>query len=99
MLSLSKHLKTKIKSFKNRTVMQKIILYTLIVLLSFITNLNAQETDSTKVQKETFEQRARKIANKIEFVTKSEKQALKEKVEAIDLQLEKVKFLKKKQVD
>ncbi|SHI68765.1 hypothetical protein [Flavobacterium haoranii] len=69
--------------------MQKIILYTLIVLLSFITNLNAQETDSTKVQKETFEQRARKIANKIEFVTKSEKQALKEKVEAIDLQLEK----------
>lgn len=69
--------------------MQKIILYTVIVLLSFITNLNAQETDSTKVQKETFEQRARKIANKIEFVTKSEKQALKEKVEAIDLQLEK----------
>lgn len=89
MLSLSKHLKTKIKSFKNRTVMQKIILYTVIVLLSFITNLNAQETDSTKVQKETFEQRARKIANKIEFVTKSEKQALKEKVGAIDLQLEK----------
>lgn len=69
--------------------MQKIILYTVIVLLSFITNLNAQETDSTKVQKETFEQRARKIANKIEFVTKSEKQALKEKVGAIDLQLEK----------
>ena len=69
--------------------MQKIILYTVIVLLSFITNLNAQETDSTKVQKETFEQRARKIANKIEFVTKSEKKALKEKVEAIDLQLEK----------
>ncbi|MDK2772631.1 MAG: hypothetical protein KYX68_10460 [Flavobacterium sp.] len=69
--------------------MQKIILYTVVMLISFITNLRAQETDSTKVQKETFEQRARKIANKIEFVTKSEKQALKEKVEAIDLQLEK----------
>ena len=69
--------------------MQKIILYTVVMLISFITNLRAQETDSIKVSKETFEQRARKIANRIEFVTKSEKQALKEKVEAIDLQLEK----------
>ena len=68
--------------------MQKIILYTVVVLLSFIGKLNAQENDSIKSQKETFEQRAKKIANTIEFVTKSEKQALKEKVEAIEIQLE-----------
>ncbi len=66
--------------------MQKIILYTVVVLLSFISKLNAQENDSIKSI--SFEQRARKIANKIEFVTNSEKQALKEKIEAIEIKLE-----------
>lgn len=72
--------------------MQKIILYTIVVLVSFVSKLTAQENDSIKSQKETFEQRARKIANKIEFITNSEKQALKEKVEAIEIQLEKGKI-------
>lgn len=72
--------------------MQKIILYTVVVLVSFVSKLTAQENDSIKSQKETFEQRARKIANKIEFITNSEKQALKEKVEAIEIQLEKGKI-------
>lgn len=69
--------------------MQKIIFYTVVLLLSFINKLNAQENDSIKNQKETFEQRARKIANKIEFVTNSEKQTLKEKVKTIEIKLEK----------
>lgn len=69
--------------------MQKIIMYAVVVLLSFISKLYSQERDSTKVSKETFEQRTSKIANRIEFVTKSEKQALKVKVETIDSQLEK----------
>ncbi len=72
--------------------MQKIILYTVVVLVSFVSKLTAQENDSIKSQKETFEQIARKIANKIEFITNSEKQALKEKVEAIEIQLEKGKI-------
>lgn len=69
--------------------MQKIILYTVVVLISFISKLSAQENDSIKNQKGTFEQQARSIANKIEFITNSEKQALKGKVEAIENQLEK----------
>ena len=69
--------------------MQKIILYTVVVLISFISKLSAQENDSIKNQKGTFEQQARLIANKIEFVTKNEKQVLKEKVEAIEVKFEK----------
>lgn len=53
--------------------MQKIIFYTVVVLVGFIGKLNAQENDSIKSQKITFEEQARSIADKIEFVTKAEK--------------------------
>ena len=68
--------------------MQKIIFYTVVVLVGFIGKLNAQENDSIKSQKITFEEQARSIADKIEFVTKAEKKALKEKVESIEIKLE-----------
>lgn len=74
--------------------MQKIILYTVVVLLSFISKLNAQENDSIKSI--SFEQRAKEIATQIEVITKEEKNALKVEVEAIDKQLEESKISKEK---
>lgn len=77
---------------KKRTVMQKIILYTVIVLVSFISKLNAQENDSIK--RVSFEKKAKEIATQIEMITNEEKNALKKEVEAIDTQLEEKKISK-----
>ncbi|MEZ4852752.1 hypothetical protein [Flavobacterium sp.] len=65
--------------------MQKIILYTAIFLLAFVSNLQAQENDSIK--KLSFEKQANLIANTIEKISTEEKNALKLEVEAIDKQL------------
>ncbi|MGV7107083.1 hypothetical protein [Flavobacterium sp. U410] len=75
--------------------MQKIILYTLVVLLSAIGKLSAQETDSLKVEsKKSFELQAKEIANNIQTITAEEKKALKEEVAAIDKQIEDGKISK-----
>ena len=80
---------------QKRTVMQKIILYTLVVLLSAIGKLSAQETDSLKVEsKKSFELQAKEIANNIQTITAEEKKALKEEVAAIDKQIEEGKITK-----
>nr|WP_294936113.1 hypothetical protein [uncultured Flavobacterium sp.] len=59
--------------------MQKIIFYVVVSLCFFVSKITAQET---------FEQRAKTIAQNIENITKEEKQALKEQVETINRQLE-----------
>lgn len=68
--------------------MQKIILYTIILVFSFLTKVVAQE--------KTFEQQAREIAKNIETITIEEKNALKAEVEAIDKQVEEGKISKEK---
>ena len=75
--------------------MQKIILYTLLIVFGIVTKAVAQE--------KTFEQQAKEIASKIELITSDEKNALKKEVEAIDFQvkegkitLEKAQELKQK---
>ena len=57
--------------------MNKIILYTVIIVFSMLTKAFAQE--------KTFEQQAKSIAATIEMITTEEKNALKKEVEAIDL--------------
>ena len=64
--------------------MQKIILYTIIIVFSLLTKAVAQE--------KTFEQQAKEIANNIEMITTEEKNALKKEVEAIDLQVKEGKI-------
>ncbi|MFN7043831.1 MAG: hypothetical protein ACK4M1_01435 [Flavobacterium sp.] len=64
--------------------MQKIILYTIVIVFSFLTKAIAQE--------KTFEQQAKEIANNIEMITTEEKNALKKEVEAIDLQVKEGKI-------
>ena len=64
--------------------MQKIILYTIVVVFSLLTKAVAQE--------KTFEQQAKEIANNIEMITTEEKNALKKEVEAIDLQVKEGKI-------
>ncbi|WP_313807975.1 hypothetical protein [Flavobacterium sp.] len=59
--------------------MQKIIFYVAVTLCLFVSKLTAQET---------FEQRAKIIAQNIETITKEEKQALKDKVDAINVELD-----------
>lgn len=59
--------------------MQKIIFYAVAMLCLFATRVFAQET---------FEQRAKGIAQRIEEITKEEKDALKTEVEAVNKQLE-----------
>lgn len=56
--------------------MQKIIFYTVILLLSFATKAIAQD--------KTFEERAKEIGTTIEIITKEEKNALKSEIDAID---------------
>ncbi len=68
--------------------MQKIIFYTVIILLSLVSKTFAQE--------KTFEERAKQIAINIENITKQEKEALKVEVEKIDNQLEQGKITKEK---
>jgi len=72
--------------------MQKIILYTALFFLAFVSNLQAQENDSIK--KLSFEKQAKLIANEIENITTSEKKALKQEVEAIDKNLANGKITK-----
>lgn len=59
--------------------MQKIIFYTVIMLVSFVGKTFAQE--------KTFEVQVREIGNQIEIITKEEKKALKVEIEAIDKQI------------
>ncbi|MFT5753372.1 MAG: hypothetical protein ACI924_000587 [Flavobacterium sp.] len=59
--------------------MQKIIFYTVIMLVSFVGKTFAQE--------KTFEEQAREIGNQIEMITKEEKKALKVEIEALDKQI------------
>ena len=75
--------------------MQKIILYTIFIVVSFLSKVVAQE--------KTFEKQVKEIASNIELITNKEKNNLKVEVEAIDLQvkegkitLEKGKELKQK---
>lgn len=68
--------------------MNKIIFYTVIILLSLITKVVAQE--------KTFEQQAKAIATNIEKITTEEKNALKAAVEAIDLQVKEGKITSEK---
>lgn len=60
--------------------MQKIIFYAMALLCLFATRVFAQET---------FEERAKIIAERIETITKEEKDALKSEVEAVNNQLDK----------
>lgn len=64
--------------------MQKIILYTIVMVFSFLTKAVAQE--------KTFEHQVKEIANNIEMSTKEEKNALKKEIEAIDLQVKEGKI-------
>ena len=64
--------------------MQKIILYTIVVVFSLLTKAVAQE--------KTFEQQAKEIASNIEMITTEEKNALKREVEAIDFQVKEGKI-------
>lgn len=59
--------------------MQKIIFYVVVSLCFFVSKITAQET---------FEERAKMIAQNIESITKEEKQALKDQVDDINKQLE-----------
>lgn len=68
--------------------MQKIIFYTVIMLVSFMGKMFAQE--------KTFEARAKEIANQIETITTEEKKALKAEIEAFDLQVTNGKITKEK---
>lgn len=58
--------------------MKNLTLYLVALIFLFVTKVLGQET---------FESKAKKIANKIEKVTKEEKAALKEEVEAVNVQL------------
>ncbi len=60
--------------------MSKIIIYVAIAVSLFISKSYAQET---------FESRAKQIANNIENITKSEKETLKKEIESINIQLNK----------
>ncbi|MCL9769037.1 hypothetical protein NAT47_01260 [Flavobacterium sp. HXWNR69] len=64
--------------------MQKIILYTIVIVFSLVTKAVAQE--------KTFEQQAKEIASNIETITTEEKNALKKEIEAIDLQVKEGKI-------
>jgi hypothetical protein len=69
-------------------IMQKIIFYTVIMLVSFVGKTFAQE--------KTFEERAKEIGNQIEIITKEEKKALKVEIEALDKQIIEGKITKEK---
>ena len=64
--------------------MQKIILYTLVMVFGLVTKSVAQE--------KTFEKQVKEIALTIEMITKEEKNALKIEVEAIDLKIKEGKI-------
>ncbi|WP_395654881.1 hypothetical protein [Flavobacterium sp.] len=68
--------------------MQKIILYTIVIVFSFLTKAVAQE--------KSFEQQAKEIATNIEMITTEEKNALKKEVEAIDFKVKEGKITAEK---
>ena len=68
--------------------MQKIILYTLVVVFGLVAKSVAQEN--------TFEKQVKEIALTIEMITKEEKNALKIEVEAIDLKIKEGKISSEK---
>ncbi len=68
--------------------MQKIILYTLVMVFGLVTKSVAQE--------KTFEKQVKEIALTIEMITKEEKNALKIEVEAIDLKIKEGKITSEK---
>ncbi len=61
--------------------MRNLTIYLALILCIFASKMIAQET--------TFEARAKAIANKIEAITKNEKEALKKEVEEVNVQLDK----------
>ena len=68
--------------------MNKIIFYTIVLLISFFGKAIAQE--------KTFEERAKEIADKIQAITIEEKNELKKAIDAIDEQVNKAKITKEK---
>ena len=68
--------------------MQKIILYTIFIVVSFLSKVVAQE--------KTFEKQVKEIASNIELITNKEKNNLKVEVEAIDLQVKEGKITAEK---
>ena len=60
--------------------MQKIIFYTVVLLITFIAKVSAQEN--------SFESRAKQISKRIDSIVKVEKEALKEQILVIDKNLE-----------
>ena len=65
--------------------MKNLIIYSALLLCLFVTKSFAQET---------FESKAKIIANKIEIITQTEKNALKQEIESVNLQLEKGQITK-----
>lgn len=63
--------------------MQKLVFYATLAVCLFVNKINAQET---------FEQRARKIAQNIEAITSEEKEALKAEIETLNKQLQEGKI-------
>jgi hypothetical protein len=70
--------------------MNKIIFYTIVLLISFVGKAIAQE--------KTFEERAKEISIAIQKITTTEKNALKQEIEAIDKQVTE-KLITKEQAD
>jgi putative sterol carrier protein len=65
--------------------MKNFTIYLVILVFLFVSKVLGQET---------FELRAKQIANKIEKITKEEKETLKEEVEAVNIQLSEGKITK-----
>lgn len=65
--------------------MKNFTIYLVILIFLFVSKVLGQET---------FESRAKQIANKIEKITKEEKETLKEEVEAVNIQLSEGKITK-----
>jgi hypothetical protein len=75
--------------------MTKIIFYLTVITLLLISKLNAQTVTIEEGQiKSSFELQVKSISTNIENITKEEKQALKNEVEAVNIQLELRKITK-----
>ena len=75
--------------------MTKIIFYLTVITLLLISKLNAQTiTIEEKQTKSNFEMQVNSISTNIENITKEEKEALKNEVEAVNIQLELNKITK-----
>lgn len=70
--------------------MKNFTIYLVILVFLFVSKVLGQET---------FESRAKQIANKIEKITKEEKETLKEEVEAVNIQLSEGKLPKSKLIN